>query len=233
MNIRPRLRAISDLVPPSRNMADIGTDHGYLPLYLVHWGRVASAIATDISAGSLKKASTLIEQNNLNHVIETRLGNGLSALSAGEVDTIVIAGMGGVLISDILQQGENVARSASTLILQPMIGQEELRRWLVQNKYRIQNEDLVKESNRIYEIIVAVPDAEVKGYDNDIYYEIGYSWIINKHPLLKEWLEKKINSLKVHIQGLEKSKTNTVAERFVEAKEKLRLYEEVYSCHTK
>ncbi len=233
MNIRPRLRAIADLIPHSRKMADIGTDHGYLPLYLVQWGRVTSAIAADVSAGSLKKASILIEQNNMNHAIETRLGNGLSVLSAGEVDTIVIAGMGGVLISEILQQGEEVARSASTLILQPMIGQEELRRWLLQNQYRIEDEDLVKESNRIYEIIVAVPDTEVRGYDNDIYYEVGHSWITKKHPLLKEWMERKIRGLKELIKGLEMGQAETVSIRLQEAQEKLRQYEEVYRCHIK
>ncbi|NLB41925.1 MAG: SAM-dependent methyltransferase [Clostridiales bacterium] len=233
MNIRPRLRAIADLVPPSRRLADIGTDHGYLPLYLVQWGRIPSAIAADVSAGSLKKASVLIDQNNMYHVIETRLGDGLSVLSAGEVDTIVIAGMGGVLISEILQQGEEIARNASTLILQPMIGQEELRRWLIQNHYRIQDEDLVKESNRIYEIIVAVPDAQVKEYDNNIYYEIGLSWITKKHPLLKEWLEKRIRGLKELIKGLEMGQANTVETRLREAQEKLRQYEEVYRCHIK
>ncbi|NLC44942.1 MAG: SAM-dependent methyltransferase [Clostridiales bacterium] len=233
MNIRPRLRAIADLVPHSQNIADIGTDHGYLPLYLLQWGRIPNAIAADVSAGSLKKASALIEQNNMSHVIETRLGNGLSVLSAGEVDTIVIAGMGGVLISEILQQGEKVARSASTLILQPMIGQEELRRWLIQNQYRIQDEDLVKESNRIYEIIVAVPDEEVKEYENEIYYEIGLSWITKKHPLLREWLEKKIRGLKDLIKGLEKGQIDVVAARLREAQEKLRQYEEVDSCHIK
>ena len=221
------------MVPHFRNMADIGTDHGYLPLYLLQWGRVPNAIAADVSAGSLKKASALIEQNNMSHVIETRLGNGLSVLSAGEVDTIVIADMGGVLISEILQQGEKVARSASTIILQPMIGQEELRRWLIQNQYRIQDEDLVKESNRIYEIIVAVPDEEVKEYENEIYYEIGLSWITKKHPLLREWLEKKIRGLKDLIKGLEKGQIDVVAARLREAQEKLRQYEEVDSCHIK
>ncbi|HCS73832.1 MAG TPA: SAM-dependent methyltransferase [Clostridiales bacterium] len=231
MNLKPRLHAIADLVPFSRKMADIGTDHGYLPLFLVQHGRVTSAIASDVSAGSLKKASILIDQYNMNHAIETRLGNGLSILSPGEAETIIIAGMGAVLISEILQKGEKVARNATTLILQPMIGQEELRRWLIQNQYRIKDEELVKESNRIYEIIAAVPDTEVKAYENDIYYEIAWSWIIKKHPLLKEWLVKKIRVLKEIVINLEKGQTHSAAIQRLEAKEKLRQYEEVYHCH--
>ena len=233
MHLRPRLQAIADLVPASRNVADIGTDHGYLPVFLIQQGRVAKAIAADISAGSLDKAKQFIRQNSLMDTMETRLGNGLSVLTPGEADTIIIAGMGGMLIKDILEQGEETARRADILILQPMIGQKELRHWLMTNGYRITEEELVKEGHRIYEIIVAVPDGEVKEFKNEIYYEIGWKLIERKHPLLKEFVLKKIHSLEVIIANLEEGQTHMAAVRLLEAGEKLKQYREVYHCHVK
>lgn len=233
MNLKPRLRAIANLVPPSNKLADIGTDHGMLPIFLVQRGRAATAVASDISAGSLEKAKQLIEQNNMEQKVEIRLGNGLSILSPGEADSIVIAGMGGVLIGEILQQGERAARSASTLILQPMTGQEKLRRWLIHNQYRIIEEELVKEGHQIYEIIAAVSDAGVEEYENEIFYEIGWDWIAKKHPLLKEWLLKKIQNLEEVTANLEMGKTQSAKVRLQAAEEKLEHYKEVYHCHIK
>ncbi|HHY83047.1 MAG TPA: SAM-dependent methyltransferase [Clostridiales bacterium] len=231
MLLSPRLKAIADLVPPSRTIADIGTDHGHIPLYLIRQGRAEYAIAADISPGSLDKAVQLIQQYNMGHCMEARLGSGLSVIAPGEADTIIIAGMGGILIREILEEGEEAARSAHILILQPMIGQEELRRWLLNNGYSIVDEELAAEGDRIYEIIAAKPDKEARGYENEIYYDIGWKLVEKKHPLLKEWIQKKIRSLSEIVRNLGNAKTQSASERKHELMEKIRMYKEVYdSC---
>lgn len=237
MILSPRLKAIAQLVPTAHTLADIGTDHGYIPLYLIEQKRIKHAIAADISAGSLDKARQLARQHQLEHCIETRLGNGLSVLTPGETDIIVIAGMGGILISDIIEQNQETARSADALILQPMIGQAELRRWLLQNGYDISDEELVKEGHRIYEIIVAVPDRAGSGceadsvYEKEIFYDIGWKLIEKRHPLLKERTMKKIRSLEETMAQLREGKTDTAAVKLQQLEEKLKQYKEVYNCH--
>ncbi|HHT66307.1 MAG: tRNA (adenine(22)-N(1))-methyltransferase [Caldicoprobacterales bacterium] len=230
MILSARLQAIADLVPISHTLADIGTDHGYIPFYLIRQNRIQYAIAADISEGSLNKARELIRQQNLEHCMETRLGDGLSVLSPGEANTILIAGMGGALIREILEQGDAAARSASTLILQPMIGQQELRKWLLNNGYAITDEELAKEGRRIYEIIVAVSDQTAAGYEKEVFYDVGWKLIEKKHPLLKEWMQGKIHGLEEIMDNLEKGKTGLSAARLQECKEKHRQYKEVYRC---
>ncbi len=163
--------------------------------------------------------------------METRLGNGLSVLRPGEADTIIIAGMGGLLIGDILEQGEAVARKASTLVLQPMVAQEELRRWLISNNYCIKEEDLVREDKRIYEIIVVVPCTNPVKPERDIYYDIGWKLIQSQHPLLGYFIEKKIQSLEEIINQLQVGKSESVEKRMKELRDKLKQYKEVYNCH--
>ena len=230
MQLSPRLKAIADMVPPSRTIADIGTDHGYIPLYLIRQHRAEFAIAADISPGSLDKAVSLIRQHNLGHCMDTRLGSGLSVLTPGEADTIIIAGMGGILISEILRDGEETAAGASLLILQPMNGQEELRRWLLGNGYSIVDEELAAEGDRIYEIIAAKPDKSAAGYDSDVFYDIGWKLVEKNHPLLKDFILKKIRSLNEIILSLENASTPQAAARKQELKEKIRMYREVYDC---
>jgi tRNA (adenine22-N1)-methyltransferase len=231
MNLSARLQAIADAVPGCRKAADIGTDHGYIPLYLIQNRRIEYAVAADISAGSLKKAEELIRDYGLDYCIETRLGSGLSVLTPGEVDTIIVAGMGGLLIRDILDQGQGVSRAASTLVLQPMIAQEELRRWLISNGYGIIDEDLVQEGQRIYEIIVAVPGKKTEMPDKAIYYDIGWKLVEKQHPLLGEFIRKKIQALEEITEQLNAGRSDSAWNRKRELEEKLNQYKEVYHCH--
>jgi len=225
MNLSGRLKAIADAVPKCRAVADIGTDHGYIPLYLVQNNIVDMAVAVDISSGSLGKAEKLVAQTELGDVIDTRLGNGLEVLKLGEVDTIIIAGMGGLLIRDILNAYPDTARAA-TLILQPMVAQENLRKWLIGNGFMIIDEELVREDRRFYEIITAV--AGYQTVEKEIYYEIGYRLIENQHPLLEEFVLHKIRSLETIIEALDTVGTQAAWQRQEELGTKLKQYKEVY-----
>ncbi|MBQ6999403.1 MAG: SAM-dependent methyltransferase [Clostridia bacterium] len=147
-----RLQKIADCVN-AKTLADIGTDHAYIPIHCVKDGSCLRAIACDINAGPLKAASENIGANGLASKIQTRLSNGLEALSPNEADTIVIAGMGGFLIRDILINGADKIGDNTVLILQPMVAAAELREYLCKNGYDIFKEHLAREESKFYNIL--------------------------------------------------------------------------------
>ena len=134
----------------------------------------------------------------------------------GRSEYHLIAGMGGALIREILEQGDAAATSASTLILQPMIGQQELRKWLLNNGYAITDEELAKEGRRIYEIIVAVSDQTAAGYEKEVFYDVGWKLIEKSILFSKEWMQGKIHGLEEIMDNLEKGKTGLSAARLQE-----------------
>ena len=135
-------------------LADIGTDHGYIPIFSVQNGACKRAIACDINEGPLKAARENIKQKGLGENIETRLSNGLEKIKQNEADTIVIAGMGGFLIRDILEQGKEKIGDKTILFLQPMVATAELRGYLTQNGYEIYKEKLAREGEKFYNILL-------------------------------------------------------------------------------
>ena len=136
--------------------------------------------------------------------VDLRLGSGIEVLNENEVDEVIIAGMGGILISELLEAKKSVAHNLDKLILQPMQAQDELRKYLLNNGYEILDEVLVKEDFRIYEIIVAKYTSKNTVVDDEIYYEVGKKLIENKDPLLNEFIDKKIfmyNSILKKLEG--------------------------------
>ena len=151
----PRLDALLKILQNSKSVADIGCDHAYLSILLARADENKKIIGADIKEGPLNRARENIERFGLSERIELRLGDGLSPLKSGEVDTIVIAGMGALVISGILNEGAHIAKKADRLVLQPMSSAHELREFLYKNGYIIENEHLVREDRRIYTIIIA------------------------------------------------------------------------------
>ncbi|MDR1778399.1 MAG: class I SAM-dependent methyltransferase [Clostridiales Family XIII bacterium] len=158
-----RLSVIAGYVAPGSRVADIGTDHGYLPRYLLAAGISPFVVLTDVAEGPLGKARVNMSRLrpadaagcSEQPAFVFRLGDGLAPLAAGEVDTVVIAGLGGELISRILARDAAHARSFATFILQPRSRGEALRTWLGGNGFRITHEDLAREGKRISEVLVA------------------------------------------------------------------------------
>lgn len=154
MNLR--LNKLVEMVDPGSRLADIGTDHAYLPIKLVQEGKVAFAIASDVAAGPLQNAKTDIAEAGLGQQIETRLGSGLETLKdEDQIDTVVIAGMGGKLMVSLLEEAAGRGKYYSTLILEPNIGENRVRQWLEEYDYQIVAEDLVAEAGHTYELIKA------------------------------------------------------------------------------
>lgn len=203
MELSPRLKAIADLVPVGSTMADIGTDHGYLPLYLLKNRIVKFAIAADIGEGPLLSAKEHIASHVLQHKIETRLGNGLEVLNPGEVDIVTIAGMGGGTIVNILEGSPQVVEQLKMLVLQPMTDAQVLRKYLVKQGWEFFVEELIIDADRLYEIIAMIPGKELE-FD-ELQYEIGPLLFQMKHPLLKLHLAKLIEDRERIISNLEKS----------------------------
>ena len=161
-------------------------------------------------------------------IIETRIGSGLKVISPGEIDTVVIAGMGGLLISSILEDGADVLEYVHRLVLQPMGNTDIVRKWLTDNGFAIEGESLVKEGRHIYEIIVARP-----GYpevSDNIHYEIGLKLIENRDPLFKEFVGIKIKKAQNIINRLKNEKTRNAQKVMEEFSIKLNKYHEVLRC---
>ncbi|WP_029688642.1 class I SAM-dependent methyltransferase [Thermoanaerobacter sp. A7A] len=203
MKLTERLRKIAEYIPHGSKVADIGTDHGLIPVYLIENKISTYVVASDLNKGSLSKAVKEVEKRNLQSLIDTRLGNGLNVLSPGEVDIVVIAGMGGISITKILDEGKNIAKTIKKFIFQPMRDSADLRKYLIENGYKISDEELVKENQKYYEIIVAEHGRQkVK---NHIYYEVGEKLLQKRHPLLEEFLQYKIDKMKKIISKLPES----------------------------
>jgi len=207
IKLSDRLQIIADRIRDGETMADIGTDHGFLPIYLVQSGRSPKVIMADVSEPSLGKAKANAEM--LKEELEGkfdrmdfRAGDGLKVIGFAEVDVIAVAGMGGKLIRDIMAHDIEHTRSFKKFVLQPRIGQGHLRKWLIDNGFVIINEDVVIEGNYIPEIITAVSDSVeegiCKGYtipsgaDGDnIIWKIP-PWIVKADGPVDEFLKRHI-----------------------------------------
>ncbi|USS87395.1 tRNA (adenine(22)-N(1))-methyltransferase TrmK [Fructilactobacillus hinvesii] len=155
-HLSKRLRAVAELVPPSRQLADIGSDHAYLPAYLLQRHVIQAAIAGEVRLGPLQNAQKEITKLGLATVMQARLGDGLAVLNpTDQVDVIVMAGMGGELISDILTAGQAKLANHPVLVLQPNVDENTVRRWLVAHQYQISAECIVEDSGHFYEMMRA------------------------------------------------------------------------------
>lgn len=153
-----RLETVGRFVPEAARLADIGSDHAYLPVALMLKGKIDFAVAGEVVKGPYESAKRQVMKNGLSERIEVRLANGLDAIEKhDQISAITIAGMGGSLIRDILESGRQNQRLSAEerLILQPNIGEKTLRMWLKENNYQIIAEEIIEENKKIYEIIVA------------------------------------------------------------------------------
>lgn len=189
VKISNRLTTAAALVTQGYTLADVGTDHGYIPIYLLQQKKIPSAIAMDINEGPLERAKEHIALYGLQAYIQTRLSDGVAALKPGEVEAVLIAGMGGGLVMHILKDGEKVCQSAKELILQPQSEIEHVREFLREEGYTILAEDMVYEDGKFYPMMkVQYQGENVEELKlSDLY---GGLLLQNRHPVLKTFLEK-------------------------------------------
>lgn len=229
MKLSLRLITIKNFVKENSIVADIGTDHGYIPGYLIENNISKKVIATDISKGSLDKAIEYIEKIGYKEYIDTRLGNGLEVLKPYEVDTVIIAGMGGLLIKDIIEKDLEITKTINNFIFQPMGAAEELRKYLYENNFKIIDEKIIKEDGKYYEIIYV---SRGKDYiEDEIYYEISKKLLDKKDPVLREFIEFKINKTEEILKELEKNHTEKTAKRKEDLSSRLKKYKEAKNSY--
>ena len=200
--IPKRMLAIADLVNHAKTLADVGCDHAYISINLLENGKVEKIIASDLREGPLNIAKENIKLAGFEDKIETRLCSGLEGFQAGEVDTILISGMGGMLVKEILSEGIKVVEAADTLILEPQSDLRVVREYLREIGFEIVEEDMLKESGKYYQIMKAVRAEAGQVSENEIVLmaedEFGPVLIKKKHPVLKEFLLNR----KVHFEEL-------------------------------
>ena len=212
-----RLSMVASLVRGHDVLADIGTDHAYLPVYLVREGRIRGALAMDVNRGPLLRARENTERFGLGGKIECRLSDGLAALRPGEAQSIVIAGMGGALTERILQEGKSKLEGAFELVLQPQSEIFRVRRWLLENGYVIEDEEMVKDAGKFYQAMRAVPGkpGEKTSRDPEDDAELYYGPVLlrKKHPVLLAYLEWEKGIREGILRDLDKSGSADEARR--------------------
>lgn len=197
-----RLAAIAAFVPAGTSFADIGGDHAYLAAALVREGYAPCAVVGDLSAGACAAARRTVEGGALADRIAVRQGDGLSVLVPGEAEAIVVAGMGGALIAQILAANPGVLAHVKTLVLQPMNGAAKLRAWLYAHGWHCADEALARAGGRIYEIIRAESGrAEMPA---DVFLHVGEKLVENRDPLLRDYIAEKIGKLRRAASGMER-----------------------------
>ncbi len=217
MKLSKRLQAVADLLGNSRCVADVGTDHGYIPIYLVESKKSKCAIAMDINKGPLLRAKAHIEEYGLSEQIETRLSDGLKALEPGECDAVIIAGMGGGLVMKILEEGRQMRYEIREWILQPQSEILKVREYLLQNEYCIVEEDIVEEDGKFYPMMKVVNGRSEAYQDMELRY--GKYLLKKKHPTLLVYLDKEIRTKEQILKSLETE--NTAEDRIYELRKEL------------
>lgn len=219
MRLSPRLEAIIEEVNNDLPLADIGTDHCYIPIELIKRGLIPRAVATDINVSPLNRAEREVLKNGLEEKIDLRLGFGLKALDEDEVGQVVISGMGGREIESILKERIDFSKSFKRLILQPMTQQEELRAFLLNNGFEIINERVISEGKFSYQIITAEP-GEVQDYDQ-LDLEIGYAPARTIDSDYLRFLERKIDFYSTSIKRMKASQNEKTRQRRQEFERRL------------
>lgn len=191
IKLSQRLQAIADMVPKGARVADIGTDHGFLPCWLAQQKQVEQVIACDVNAQPLALAQKNIGDYNVADIVITRLGDGLKVIKPGEVDVVTIAGMGSSLMLEILEASPLVVDGLRRIILQPNVGAEAVRVWAEKSRWQIVREDLVQENDRFSVIIALEPGRSLQPMSAVELY-LGPQLLADQHPLLglyisREW----------------------------------------------
>ena len=215
-NLSLRLSTIASLVPKGAFVCDVGTDHGFLPIFLMESGIAKGVIATDINEKPLKKAEENLKKTRAEGVT-LRLCDGLSGIKKGETDTVIIAGMGGEVISGILERGKEITENADiTLILQPTTSPEFLRKYLYETGYEIIREIPVEERGKLYSVMLVVFRDNPQKKEDWVYF-VGL--VDPKDPVGRRYIEK---------QKLRAYKCMMALEHIEEKQQEFKFHKEIY-----
>ena len=230
MKLSNRLEMVVSFVKPGESAADVGTDHGHVPVELVRRGIVKRAYAMDVRKGPLSKAEENIAAARMNDRIETRLSDGVQKLSAGEAESVIIAGMGGELVIHIMEEGRHVWETVEQWVLSPHSELHKVREWLDKNGFRIVREDMIFEEGKFYTVMDvrkgSVPEEQPVSEKS---YRYGTYLKNTKNPVFLDFLKDEEAKLLTLKDNLEKQavQSERAKESLKEVEEKLSLNREV------
>ncbi len=230
IDISIRMKAVADMTVMGHIVADIGCDHAFIPIYLIKNHIAPRVIASDVRSGPCGIAKKNIETFGLSDVIELRLGDGLETVRPGEADTIIIAGMGGMLMNSIINHGYETAASAKQLILQPQSDIDKVRENVLSKGWQIISEEMLIDMGKYYTILNITTvgaaerfDAERSDMLTQVYLRYGKYLIEQKHAVLKEYLLKKYQTNGQLLENLYSAKTEKARFRYDEVMKEQKL----------
>lgn len=224
-----RLERVATYIPKGSVLADIGSDHAYLPCYAVQKEITVKAIAGEVVEGPFQSAKKQVKQTELEDQIDVRLGNGLDVLVPNEATCITIAGMGGILISSILESGKGKLGAVKRLVLQPNVGSNIVRNWLLENDWELVNEEILEEDGKIYEILIAERGIPAKPYVNlaESALLFGPFLMAQRHEVfLKKWQLEKEHWQRIIREMDEKSQHAATSSKRQELMDQIQMVEE-------
>lgn len=236
IQLSKRLQYVADFITPGLVLADIGTDHGFIPIYMVLADKSPKAFAMDINEGPLERATEHIEEKGLGDKIETRLSDGLQKLNGNEAESVLIAGMGGSLVIKILDEGKHALEGVKELVLSPHTEADLVRGYLKTTDFVIEKEGMVIDAGKYYVVIKARRREEneqgllyenenkaPEGVEEELYKTLctkyGRLLLEEKNPILKELLTKELGTYNSIYEGLKNNETEAGLKRKSEIQE--------------
>ncbi|PAQ13307.1 tRNA (adenine(22)-N(1))-methyltransferase TrmK [Bacillaceae bacterium SAOS 7] len=202
-----RLTTVANQIPNQSTLADIGSDHAYLPCYAVKAGIVTKAVAGEVVEGPFQAAKQQVQEAGLEQWIDVRKGNGLEVIAPGEVECITIAGMGGTLIASILEEGKAKLEGVKRLVLQPNISAINIRQWLLANEWELIAEMIMEEDGKIYEVLTVEKGDPFKPYEANQAQQLLLGPFLmeeKNEAFLKKW-QREASQLELVLENLKKA----------------------------
>ncbi|KOO43891.1 tRNA (adenine(22)-N(1))-methyltransferase [Priestia koreensis] len=230
LKLSKRLEEVVKSIPKGARIADIGSDHAYLPCYAYLQGYITEAIAGEVVEGPFQSAKDQVKKVDLENVIDVRKGNGLAVLEKGEVDCVTIAGMGGTLISTILEDGKEKLEGVTRLILQPNIGAINVRKWLLDNEWEIIDEKILEDEKRIYEIVVAERGEAKKPYGDELESGLLVGPVLRvekNEAFVKKWTHELAHLKQIASRLSSSAQTEESKQKLARFQQEIKLIEEV------
>ena len=229
MELSKRLQAVADLVTEGLVVADVGTDHGYIPIYLIQTCKCETAFAMDVNEGPLLRAKEHIAEYGLDEKIQVRLSDGVKALAIDECECVVIAGMGGALTVRIMEEGKEIFRSLKEFVLQPQSELKKVRQYLQENDYCVIAEDMVLEDGKFYPMMKVISEKSSNYTMTELRY--GKKLLEQKHPVLRVFLEKEVQTKEMILKNLESESGEHIITRICELKEDIKFAKEALGVY--
>ncbi|MGO4887209.1 tRNA (adenine(22)-N(1))-methyltransferase [Anaerobacillus sp. MEB173] len=232
LKLSERLNSVVEKIPAGAFIADIGSDHAYLPCYAYLQGKIRGGIAGEVNDGPFQSAISQVKKSGLEQVISVRKGNGLEVIEKAEADTITICGMGGSLITQILEEGKGKLEGVQRLVLQPNVAADTIRVWLKDHDWELLSEDILEEDGKVYEILVAEPGQGGRPYSDQIRVELllgPYLMKKKSDAFRKKWMLEVKNWNRVLQQLDNANQTDELIQRKEDLRKRINQVEEVLS----